>query len=158
MAGFLTLWGLALLARQPPSAVSRGLPLSTAPSGGKLLNSRNFHHTAWGLLPVEPAEFPMTKTYIATPAISSSKGSGCWSTPPTRSSAGWPAEIAVMLMGKHRPTYTPHVDTGDFVVVVNAEKVKFTGKKWEQKSTAGTRLPGPEVGHGGQRAWSVNRS
>ena len=43
------------------------------------------------------------------------------------------SEIAVRLMGKHRPTYTPHVDTGDFVVVVNAEKVKFTGNKWEQK-------------------------
>ena len=42
-------------------------------------------------------------------------------------------EIAVRLMGKHRPQYTPHIDTGDFVVVVNAEKVKFTGKKWEQK-------------------------
>jgi large subunit ribosomal protein L13 len=41
--------------------------------------------------------------------------------------------IAVLLMGKHRPTYTPHVDTGDFVVVVNADKVRFTGKKWEQK-------------------------
>ena len=38
-----------------------------------------------------------------------------------------------VLMGKHRPTYTPHVDTGDFVVVVNAEKVQFTGKKWQQK-------------------------
>jgi large subunit ribosomal protein L13 len=43
------------------------------------------------------------------------------------------SRIAVILMGKHRPTYTPHVDTGDFVVVLNAEKVKFTGKKWEQK-------------------------
>lgn len=43
------------------------------------------------------------------------------------------SDIAVRLMGKHRPTYTPHVDTGDFVVVINAEKVKFTGKKWEQK-------------------------
>jgi large subunit ribosomal protein L13 len=41
--------------------------------------------------------------------------------------------IATILMGKHRPTYTPHVDTGDFVVVVNAEKVKVTGKKAEQK-------------------------
>ena len=46
------------------------------------------------------------------------------------------SEIAVILMGKHRPTYTPHVDTGDFVVVVNAEKVKFTGKKWERKTYA----------------------
>jgi large subunit ribosomal protein L13 len=42
-------------------------------------------------------------------------------------------EIAVILMGKHRPTYTPHVDTGDYVIVVNAEKVVFTGKKWDQK-------------------------
>ncbi len=37
-------------------------------------------------------------------------------------------EIATILMGKHRPEYTPHVDTGDFVVVVNAAKVKITGK------------------------------
>ena len=44
------------------------------------------------------------------------------------------SDIAVILMGKHRPTYTPHVDTGDFVVVINAEKVVFTGKKWEQKT------------------------
>lgn len=42
--------------------------------------------------------------------------------------------IATVLMGKHRPTYTPHVDTGDFVVVTNAEKVVFTGKKWDQKT------------------------
>ena len=43
------------------------------------------------------------------------------------------SEIAVILMGKHRPTYTPHVDTGDFVVVINADKLVFTGKKWQQK-------------------------
>ena len=43
------------------------------------------------------------------------------------------SEIAVLLMGKHRPTYTPHIDTGDYVVVINAEKVTFSGKKWEQK-------------------------
>ena len=42
-------------------------------------------------------------------------------------------DIAVILMGKHRPTYTPHVDTGDFVIVTNVEKVALTGKKWEQK-------------------------
>jgi large subunit ribosomal protein L13 len=41
--------------------------------------------------------------------------------------------IARMLQGKHRPTYTPHVDTGDFVVVINAEKVQATGKKDLQK-------------------------
>ncbi|MCS5584675.1 MAG: 50S ribosomal protein L13, partial [Pseudomonadales bacterium] len=44
------------------------------------------------------------------------------------------SKIAVILMGKDKPTYTPHVDTGDFVVVVNAEKVTLSGKKWEQKT------------------------
>jgi large subunit ribosomal protein L13 len=43
------------------------------------------------------------------------------------------AKIAPILMGKTKPTYTPHVDTGDFVVVVNAEKIRVTGKKAEQK-------------------------
>ena len=43
------------------------------------------------------------------------------------------AKIAPILMGKTKPTYTPHVDVGDYVVVVNAEKVKLTGKKTEQK-------------------------
>lgn len=41
--------------------------------------------------------------------------------------------IATILRGKHKPDYTPHCDTGDFVIVVNAEKVHFTGKKWDQK-------------------------
>lgn len=40
-------------------------------------------------------------------------------------------QIATILRGKHRPDYTPHVDTGDFVIVINAEKVRFTGKKWD---------------------------
>ncbi|HUS38356.1 MAG: 50S ribosomal protein L13 [Pirellulales bacterium] len=44
------------------------------------------------------------------------------------------AEIAPILMGKHRPQYTPHIDTGDFVVVVNVEKIVFTGKKWKNKT------------------------
>lgn len=44
------------------------------------------------------------------------------------------AQIATVLMGKHKPTYTPHVDTGDFVVVTNVEKVTFSGKKWDQKT------------------------
>jgi large subunit ribosomal protein L13 len=43
------------------------------------------------------------------------------------------AEIAPVLMGKTKPTYTPHIDTGDFVIVINAEKIKVTGKKAEQK-------------------------
>ena len=42
--------------------------------------------------------------------------------------------LANILRGKHKPEFTPHCDTGDYVIVVNAEKVKFTGKKWEQKS------------------------
>ncbi|MBN2018961.1 MAG: 50S ribosomal protein L13 [Sedimentisphaerales bacterium] len=42
-------------------------------------------------------------------------------------------KIALMLMGKHQPTYTPHVDCGDYVVVVNAEKVRVTGSKAEQR-------------------------
>ena len=41
--------------------------------------------------------------------------------------------LATILQGKHRPTYTPHVDTGDFVVVVNAEKIRVTGRKLDQK-------------------------
>lgn len=43
------------------------------------------------------------------------------------------AEIAVILMGKHRPEYTPHVDCGDFVVVTNAAGVALTGRKAEQR-------------------------
>jgi large subunit ribosomal protein L13 len=43
------------------------------------------------------------------------------------------AKIAPILMGKHKPTYTPHVDTGDYVIVLNAEKIKLTGKKEEAK-------------------------
>jgi large subunit ribosomal protein L13 len=43
------------------------------------------------------------------------------------------SEIAMVLRGKNKPTYTPHLDTGDFVIVVNAEKVSVTGKKYSQK-------------------------
>lgn len=42
-------------------------------------------------------------------------------------------EIAKVLRGKHKPDYTPHVDTGDNVIVINAEKVRLTGRKWDQK-------------------------
>lgn len=42
-------------------------------------------------------------------------------------------EVATLLRGKHKPEYTPHVDTGDFVIVINASKVRLTGKKAEQK-------------------------
>jgi len=43
-------------------------------------------------------------------------------------------QIAIRLRGKHKPIFTPHADTGDFVVVVNAEKVVFTGRKWDKKT------------------------
>ena len=43
------------------------------------------------------------------------------------------SEVASILRGKHKPIYTPHVDTGDFVIVINADKIKLTGKKLEQK-------------------------
>lgn len=42
-------------------------------------------------------------------------------------------EIASRLRGKHNPLFTPHVDTGDSVIVINAEKVVLTGRKWDQK-------------------------
>jgi large subunit ribosomal protein L13 len=41
--------------------------------------------------------------------------------------------ISNLLRGKHKPTFTPHCDTGDYVIVLNAEKVKFTGNKWNAK-------------------------
>jgi large subunit ribosomal protein L13 len=43
------------------------------------------------------------------------------------------SQVAVLLRGKHKPTFAPHVDTGDFVVIVNADKVALTGNKLEQK-------------------------
>ena len=43
------------------------------------------------------------------------------------------SRIAMVLRGKHKPTYTPHEDAGDFVIVVNADKVKMTGNKWQEK-------------------------
>jgi large subunit ribosomal protein L13 len=43
------------------------------------------------------------------------------------------SRIAILLRGKHKPIFTPHVDTGDYVIVVNAGKVSLTGKKWKEK-------------------------
>ena len=43
------------------------------------------------------------------------------------------SEVAKVLRGKNKPIFTPHIDTGDYVIVVNAEKIKVTGKKLEQK-------------------------
>src|SRR5438132_10689772 len=43
-------------------------------------------------------------------------------------------QIATVIRSKHRPEYTPHTDTGEFVIVVNVEKVRFTGKKWDSET------------------------
>ena len=52
-------------------------------------------------------------------------------------------QIATILRGKHRPEYTPHQDTGEFVIVINADKVRFTGKKLQTKTYHHyTRYPG----------------
>jgi large subunit ribosomal protein L13 len=73
----------------------------------------------------------MNKTYMAKPGEIKAKW---WLVDAQDKVVGRLAsDIAVILMGKHRPTYTPHVDTGDFVVVVNADKLVFSGKKWDQK-------------------------
>lgn len=83
----------------------------------------------------------MDKTFMAKPAEVERKW---WIVDGTDKVVGRLAsEIAMILMGKHRPTYTPHVDCGDFVIVTNVDKVVFTGKKWEQKRyTWNTGYPG----------------
>lgn len=43
------------------------------------------------------------------------------------------SKAAAIIRGKHKPTFTPHVDTGDNVIIINAAKVKLTGRKWDQK-------------------------
>ena len=43
------------------------------------------------------------------------------------------SQLALILQGKHKPSYTPHFDVGDYVVVINADKILLTGKKWDQK-------------------------
>ena len=42
-------------------------------------------------------------------------------------------EVATLLRGKHKPTFTPHVDCGDYVIIINAKQIELTGKKWDQK-------------------------
>src|SRR5438874_12044282 len=54
--------------------------------------------------------------------------------------------IASVLRGKHKPIFTPHADCGDFVVVINAEKVRITGRKWQDKKYIHhTMFPGGAV-------------
>ena len=63
------------------------------------------------------------------------------------------AQIAPILMGKHRPTYTAHIDTGDYVVVTNVDKVVFTGNKWQQKFYQ--RYSGHPGGQKDEQAWKL---
>ncbi|MFP4286505.1 MAG: 50S ribosomal protein L13 [Candidatus Izemoplasmataceae bacterium] len=42
-------------------------------------------------------------------------------------------EVAAILRGKHKPTFTPHVDCGDYVIIINAKEIELTGNKWDQK-------------------------
>ncbi len=63
------------------------------------------------------------------------------------------AQIASILMGKHRPTYTAHIDTGDYVIVTNVEKVVFSGNKWQQKSYQ--RYSGHPGGQKEEVAWKL---
>jgi large subunit ribosomal protein L13 len=74
----------------------------------------------------------IAKTYMAKPGELNAKW---WLVDATDKVVGRAAsDIAMVLMGKHRATYTPHIDTGDFVIVVNAEKIIFTDPdKWEEK-------------------------
>lgn len=44
------------------------------------------------------------------------------------------SEVAARIRGKHNPLYTPHTDTGDWVIVLNADKIRLTGNKWDQKT------------------------
>lgn len=72
------------------------------------------------------------KTYMATPATIDRK----WYVIDAKDKVvgRLASEVAKILRGKNKPTYTPHMDTGDFVIVVNADKVVFTGKKLIQKT------------------------
>ena len=71
------------------------------------------------------------KSYIAKPAEVERKWYVIYAEDKTLGKIA--SEVASILRGKKKPIYTPHVDTGDYVIVINAEKVRVTGKKEEQK-------------------------
>jgi large subunit ribosomal protein L13 len=86
----------------------------------------------------------MTTTYMAKPGELTAKW---WLVDAQDKVVGRLAsDIAMILMGKHEPTYTPHVDTGDYVIVINADKLVFSGKKWQNKRYTWT------TGYPGQRS------
>ena len=69
------------------------------------------------------------KTYMATPSTIERK----WYVVDDKPLGRLAAEVAKVLRGKHKPTFTPHMDTGDHVIIINADKVRLTGKKLVQK-------------------------
>lgn len=71
------------------------------------------------------------KTFMASPATIDRKWYVVDATDMTLGRLA--AEVAKVLRGKNKPIFTPHIDTGDYVIVVNAEKIKVTGKKLDQK-------------------------
>ena len=124
--------------KQPLSAALPGTKLRVSPGGS--IHQRSHSHSRLGILGglscvlfelFGGGAVPSTKTFMATPG----QVEKSWFTvDATDQLVGRLAsDIAVILMGKHRPTYTPHVDTGDFVIVTNVSKIAFTGKKWDQK-------------------------
>ena len=88
----------------------------------------------WPTTPVGSAMTLMQKTYVAKPNELPQKWFHVDATEQVLGRLA--SDIAMILMGKHRPTYTPHVDTGDFVVVTHADKVVMTGKKMEHRHYA----------------------
>jgi large subunit ribosomal protein L13 len=90
-----------------------------------------------------------TKTYMARPDEIEPKW---WLVDASDKVVGRLAsDLAMILMGKNRPTYTPHIDNGDYVVVINAAKVVFTGRKWQQKQYAWY------TGHPGQHTETADK-
>ncbi|MDE6063448.1 MAG: 50S ribosomal protein L13 [Lachnospiraceae bacterium] len=71
------------------------------------------------------------KTFMASPATIDRKWYVVDATDMTLGRLA--SEVAKVLRGKNKPTFTPHIDTGDYVIIVNAEKIKVTGKKLDQK-------------------------
>jgi large subunit ribosomal protein L13 len=69
------------------------------------------------------------------------------------------SKVAMVIRGKHKPSYTPHADCGDHVVIINADKIKLTGKKWDDKVyTRHTGYPGGQRFNTPRRLARASRS
>lgn len=103
--------------------------------GNGILTYKNFKETmsnqyVWLLKIIIQGGKPM-KSFMASPSTIERKWYVVDATGHTLGRLS--SEIASVLRGKNKPTYTPHVDTGDYVIVINADKIKVTGKKMDQK-------------------------